>query len=129
MGVLIGPVIPAINDHEIPRIIEAAVAAGASFASYNFLRLPGAVRPVFEAWLTEHFPDRREKVLGQIQDFRGGAMNSATFGERMRGTGAAAERLSQLFHAICRRHGIDGQWPTLSTANFRRVEKGQGELF
>lgn len=129
VGVLMGPVIPAINDHEMPRIVEAAVAAGASFASYTFLRLPGAVRPVFEAWLARHFPERQEKVLGQIRSFRDGAMNSSEFGERMKGSGAAAERLSQLFHAVCRRHGIEGQWPKPSAAHFRRVERGQGELF
>ncbi len=129
VGVLIGPVIPAINDHEIPHILAAAVAAGASFASYNFLRLPGAVLPIFDDWLTRHFPDRKEKVLGQIRSFRDGAMNSVEFRERMRGTGAAADRLSQLFHAVCRRHGIDGQWPQPSAAHFRRVEAGQTELW
>lgn len=129
VGVLIGPVIPAINDHEIPRIIDAAVSAGASFASYTFLRLPGAVLPVFEGWLARHFPDRQEKVLGQIRAFRDGALNRSDFKERMRGKGPAADRLSQLFHAICRRHGIEGQWPKPSAAHFRRVERGQGELF
>ena len=129
VGVLIGPVIPAINDHEIPQIIAAAVEAGATFASYNFLRLPGAVAPIFENWLTRHFPDRKEKVLGQIRTFRDGALNSAEFRERMRGTGPVADRLSQLFHMICRRHGIDGHWPKPSAAHFRRVEVGQKELW
>jgi DNA repair photolyase len=129
VGVLIGPVIPAINDHEIPRIVAAAVAEGASFASYNFLRLPGAVAPVFDEWLSRHFPDRREKVLAQVRSFRDGALNRSDFRERMRGTGPAADRLSQLFHTVCRRHGIDGRWPELSTAHFRRIEPGQRELW
>jgi DNA repair photolyase len=128
-GVLVAPVIPAINDHEIPRVIEAAAAAGASHASYVLLRLPLTVRPVFEEWLGRHFPDRQEKVLNQVRAFRDGALNTAEFGERMRGRGPAADRLRQMFEVACRRHGLARGFPGLNAAAFRRVERGQPELF
>ena len=129
VGVLCAPLIPAINDHEVPRLLEAAANAGATFASYTVLRLPLAVEPIFLDWLQRHFPDRRDKVLGQLRDFREGALNRSAFGERMRGTGAAADRLSQLFKLSARRHRLDHAWPEPSTAAFRRVLPGQPELF
>jgi DNA repair photolyase len=127
--VLCAPLIPAINDHEVPRLLEAAANAGATFASYTVLRLPLAVEPIFLDWLQRHFPDRRDKVLGQLREFREGALNRSDFGERMRGTGAAADRLSQLFKMSARRHRMDHAWPEPSTAAFRRVIPGQLELF
>jgi DNA repair photolyase len=129
VGILAAPMIPAINDHELPTIIKAAAEAGAAFASYTVLRLPLTVRPVFLEWLERHFPDRRDKVLNQLRDYRDGALNRSEFGERMRGTGAAADRLSQLFHVSIKRYGISDRWPEVSTASFRRVQKGQLEMF
>jgi DNA repair photolyase len=129
VGVLCAPLIPAINDHEVPRLLEAAANAGATFASYTVLRLPLAVEPIFLDWLQRHFPDRRDKVLRQLRDFRDGALNRSEFGERMRGTGAAADRLSQLFKVSARRHRLDHAWPEPSTDAFRRVIPGQLEMF
>lgn len=129
VGVLCAPMIPAINDHELPNLVKAAVEAGATFASYTLLRLPLAVRPVFIEWLERHFPERRDKVLNQLREFRDGQLNKSDFGERMRGTGAAADRLSQLFKVVAQRHGVLHQWPALNTSAFRRVQRGQQELF
>jgi DNA repair photolyase len=129
VGILTAPMIPAVNDHELPRLIAAGVEVGAQYAGYTVLRLPLTVRPVFLEWLKRHFPDRQEKVLNQIREFRDGALNRSEFGSRMRGEGPAADRLSQLFHVLCRRHGIEGRRPEISTASFRRVEAGQGDLF
>ena len=129
VGVLCAPMIPAINDHELPSLVKAAVDAGATFAGYTLLRLPLAVRPVFIEWLERHFPDRRDKVLNQLREFRDGQLNKSEFGQRMRGTGAAADRLSQLFKVAAQKHGIANKWPELSTAAFRRVQRGQQELF
>lgn len=129
VGVLCAPLIPAINDHEVPRLLEAAAGAGARFASYTVLRLPLAVKPIFLDWLERHFPDRKDKVLNQLRDFREGALNRSAFGERMRGTGPAADRLSQFFKVSARRHGLDTGWPQPSAAAFRRIEPGQLELF
>ncbi len=129
VGILMAPIIPAINDHEIPRVVEAAVRAGAAYASYTLLRLPLSVRPVFLEWLRRHFSDREAKVLGQLREFRDGGLNAAGFGDRMRGTGPAADRLAALFAVAKRRHGIGTAFPELSAAAFRRVEPGQPELF
>src|SRR5581483_38534 len=83
-GVLVAPVIPGLNDYEIPSVLEAAARAGARFAGYVILRLPHGVADLFTAWLERHFPDRKEKVLGRIRDLRGGRLNEPRFGRRMR---------------------------------------------
>ncbi len=129
VGVMVAPVIPALNDHEIPNLLAAAAEAGARYAGKVVLRLPLAVAPLFEEWLGRHFPDRKEKVLGQIRELRGGALNDPRFGSRMRGEGPRAEQLSQLFSVACRRAGLDRGGPELSVAAFRRVEPGQRELW
>ncbi len=128
-GVMIAPVIPGINDHEIPALVAAAAAAGATFASKVVLRLPHSVGPLFEDWLDRHFPDRKEKVLNQIRSLRGGELNDNRFGSRMRGEGPLAEQISKLFGVACRRSGLNSRHPELSTAGFRRMQPGQGELF
>ncbi|MBN8247595.1 MAG: PA0069 family radical SAM protein [Verrucomicrobia bacterium] len=129
VGVMIAPVIPAINDHEIPALLAAAGAAGARFAGKVVLRLPLAVAPLFEEWLDRHFPERKEKVLAQVRSARGGRLNDPRFGSRMRGEGPLADQWSQLFHVACRKAGIATRAPALSTAAFRRVTSGQGELW
>ncbi len=129
VGVLTAPVIPAVNDHEIPRLIEAAAAAGARFAGKVVLRLPLAVAPLFEDWLDRHMPDRKEKVLNQVRSLRDGKLNGSRFGSRMTGEGPAAERISMLFRVACQRAGIAGRWPELTTDNFRRREHDQAELW
>jgi DNA repair photolyase len=129
VGVSAAPMIPGLNDHELPKILEAAAGAGASFGFHTMVRLPGAVGPVFEDWLERHFPDRKEKVLNRIRECHGGALNSTTPRERMRGTGAYAEQVRQMFKATARRVGIRSGPAALKTDGFRRVIPGQGELF
>ncbi|MED5277728.1 MAG: PA0069 family radical SAM protein, partial [Verrucomicrobiota bacterium] len=82
-GVLVAPIIPAINDHEIPKIIAAAAEAGATSAGHVILRLPHAVAPMFGEWLDQHFPDRKDKVLNQVRSMRGGELYESQFGRRM----------------------------------------------
>jgi len=129
VGVMVAPVIPSVNDHEIPQLLAAAAAAGARHAGKVILRLPLAVAPLFEEWLGRHFPDRKEKVLNQIRELRSGQLNDARFGSRMRGEGPRAEQLSQLFAVSCRRAGLAFSGPELSTAHFRRREPDQGEFW
>ncbi|WP_193210762.1 PA0069 family radical SAM protein [Luteolibacter marinus] len=129
VGPSAAPLIPALNDHELPEILAAAKEAGASFAAYSMVRLPGAVAGIFETWLDRHFPDRKEKVLGRIRASRGGKLNTSTPGTRMRGTGEAAAATRALFHATCRRLGLATRPPELNGDAFRRVMPGQGELF
>ena len=83
VGVMAAPIIPGLTDHEVPAILKAAGEAGAQFAGYTIVRLPWAVAPLFEHWLDEHFPDRKEKILGRIRHLRGGEkLNDTTFGTR-----------------------------------------------
>ena len=120
VGVMVAPVIPGLTDHEVPAILQAAAEAGAQFAGYIVVRLPYAVAPLFERWLEEHFPDRKEKVLGRIRHLRGGErLNDPRFKSRMRGEGIFAEQISALFEVGCRRAGL-GQRPGLSTTAFQR---------
>jgi DNA repair photolyase len=120
VGVMVAPIVPAITDHEIPSILEAAAAAGAQTAGFTVMRLPGAVAGLFEAWLDRHFPDRKEKVLHRIRDLRGGKLNDSRFGSRMRGEGIFADQIRALFVSSRKRYGLDQPLPPLSSAAFRR---------
>ncbi|MBI2369661.1 MAG: PA0069 family radical SAM protein [Deltaproteobacteria bacterium] len=128
-GVLVAPVIPGLTDHELPSIIAAATKAGARFAGYVVLRLPHGVKDLFEQWLTQHFPDRKAKVLNRIRSLRGGRLNDPRFGSRMEGEGPWATQLAGLFALACRKAGIHEGTPTLSTAAFRRPSDPQLPLF
>src|SRR5438046_2866958 len=122
-GVMVAPIIPGLTDHEVPRILDACAKAGAQFAAYTIVRLPWAVAPLFEHWLEEHFPDRKEKILGRIRDLRGnGRLNNSQWRTRMTGEGIFAEQIGTLFKTGCRRAGI-GERPKLSTAAFRRTKE------
>jgi DNA repair photolyase len=129
VGVAIAPVIPGLNDHEIPRIIEAAAAAGASSAFMIPLRLPGAVEELFSDWLAAHYPDRKDKVLGRVRQIRGGQLNESAFGTRMRGQGEYAAQLRALFQVTARRHGLATRVPLLSSRHFRVPGVSQPRLF
>jgi DNA repair photolyase len=118
VGVLVAPVIPGLTDHEMPAILEAAVKAGAQWAGYVPLRLPFAVKELFETWLDQHFPDRKEKVLNRIRAIRGGRLNDPRYGTRMRGEGVFAEQLESFFAVSCRKAGLTGPRPELATASF-----------
>jgi DNA repair photolyase len=128
VGVLVAPVIPALTDHEMPGILEAASGAGASFAGHVPLRLPWAVKDLFERWLDDHFPKRKVKVLNRIRSLRGGRLNDPAFVTRLRGEGPFAEEMHRLFDIGCRKHGLAAR-PELSTAAFRRPQGRQLGLF
>jgi DNA repair photolyase len=87
------------------------------------------VGPLFEQWLAQHFPDRQAKVLHRIRAIRGGKLNDPRFGSRMRGQGIFAEQIQALFALACRKAGIDGRGPALSTAGFRVPSDSQLSLF
>ncbi|HSQ70481.1 MAG TPA: PA0069 family radical SAM protein [Steroidobacteraceae bacterium] len=106
VGVLLAPLIPALNDHEIERMLAAAKSAGARAAAYLLLRLPGELGELFSEWLYTHYPLRAERVLGLLSDLRGGRLNDPRFGHRMRGEGAYADLLAARFTAACRREGL-----------------------
>jgi DNA repair photolyase len=118
--------IPGLNDHELESILAAAAEAGARFAGYVLLRLPHEVEPIFQEWLNAQYPLKAGKVLSLIRQVRGGSLNDATFGRRMRGSGPIAALLAQRFAAACRRHGFTRESETrLETGKFR-VPAGPG---
>ncbi len=129
VGVMTAPVIPAINDHELPKLLAMASEAGARHAGYVVLRLPYANKALFEAWLEEHFPQRKEKVLNQLRSLRDGELNDSQFGRRMSGQGPFAGRIARLFEVSCRKSGLNQESLALSTAAFKRVALNQPELF
>ena len=112
----------------MPSILAAAKDAGAQWAGFVVLRLPWAVAPLFEQWLEEHFPDRKDKVLNRIRDLRGGKLYDAQWGVRGRGTGIFAEQIQALFDVTCRRVGLNEEHYELSTAAFRKPT-AQASLF
>ena len=99
--------IPALNDHELEAILQAAVAAGARHAGYIVLRLPLELKELFADWLAAHYPDRAKRVLSRVRDMRGGLLYRDGFGTRMKGTGPHAELLAKRFRVACRRLGIE----------------------
>lgn len=129
VGVMVAPVIPGLNDHEIPAILRAAADAGASWAGHIVLRLPHGVRELFDAWLAEHYPLRRERILHRIRTVRGGELSDPRFHARMVGQGLYAEQVHALFQSAARRCGLDAPRPTLSSAAFRPPGGRQLGLF
>jgi len=129
VGALVAPVIPGLTDHEMPAILRAAAGAGARFAGYVPLRLPYAVKELFERWLDDHFPDRKPKVLARLRDLRGGKLNDPRFGSRLRGEGIFAEEIRALFAIACRRAGIAEGRVELSADAFRRPHAAQLALW
>lgn len=129
VGVMLAPVVPGLTDHEMPAILKAAADAGATFAGYVPVRLPFAVKDLFQDWLSQHFPDRKEKILNRIRELRGGKLNDSNFGTRMTGEGIWAEQFKTLFEMAKRRAGITGDFPALSSAHFRSPSKAQLTLW
>jgi DNA repair photolyase len=125
VGILVAPVIPALNDHEMPAVLAAAKSAGAGWAGTEVLRLPLTVAPIFQEWLERNFPEKKDKVLGRIRAIRGGKLNDPRFGSRMRGEGIFADQISQMFHVACRKVGLPEDGPELSIAAFRKLEGAQ----
>ncbi|MBI1748147.1 MAG: PA0069 family radical SAM protein [Acidobacteria bacterium] len=128
-GVLVAPIIPGLNDHEIPAILSAAAKAGARNAGYTLLRLPYGLTDLFEQWLAQHYPEKKEKVLNRIRSMRGGRLNDPRFFTRLKGEGKMAELLVSLFRAGCLKAGIDNRRITLSADSFRKPGPAQPSLF
>jgi DNA repair photolyase len=128
-GVLVAPVIPGLTDEQMPDILKAAAAAGATFAGYTPVRLPYGVKDLFQNWLREHKPDRAEKILNRIRSMRGGKLNDSNFATRMRGEGLFADQIENLFELSARRAGLQTHYPAMSSAAFRRPGTRQLGLF
>ncbi|XZE53775.1 PA0069 family radical SAM protein [Planctomycetaceae bacterium SH139] len=128
VGVMTAPIIPGLNDSEIPRLLEAAKEAGAGTANYILLRLPLTVEPVFEEWLQRNRPLQAEKILSRVRATRGGKMNSSTWGERMVGQGEIAEQIKSLYRLLQRKHGLDGKLSAHNCSLFQPPLPKSGQL-
>ncbi len=122
------PIIPGLNDSEIPKLLEAARDQGASGAAYVLLRLPITVKPVFLDWLQRVCPTKKDRIVHLIQSTRQGKLNSAEFGKRMRGEGLVAEQIRQTFTVFRRKFGLDGPRRELSLEHFRPPVPTSGQL-
>src|SRR5262245_42478521 len=129
VGYLQAPMIPGLTDSEAPAIAMAAAKAGATFSGYVALRLPFAVKELFEQWLAQHCPDKKQKILNRVREIRGGKLNDPNFKTRMRGEGIYAEQMTKLFELGRKKSGITERWPKLTTEHFGRPGKDQLNLF
>lgn len=129
VGILVAPLIPGLNDEQIPKILESAADRGARYASYVLLRLPGAVEELFIDWVEDHFPNRKKRILGRLRELRDGKLNDVEFGRRMRGRGEWAKVFRQLFYNSLKDCGLHGSSPSHSTDHFRRLAGGQLSMF
>jgi DNA repair photolyase len=129
--VLMAPIIPGLNDSEIPAVLAAAKEAGAQDAGYTMLRLPWTVAPVFLEWLGRAQPLRAARVESRIRAVRGGKLNDSDFGSRMSGGGEIARQISDLFRIFAKKHELDGGLPAYDCTRFRPpMDKyGQRSLF
>jgi len=126
--VMVAPVIPALNDMEIERILDAAQAAGVKEAGYVLLRLPLEVRDLFREWLMANYPDRANHVFKLIRETRGGKDYDSTWGKRMKGTGPYAWMIGRRFEMACEKLGLNASKFSLSTAHFRAPKPGTEQL-
>jgi DNA repair photolyase len=129
VGYLQAPMIPGLTDSEAPALGAAAAKAGATFSGYVALRLPFAVKSLFEDWLEQNYPEKKNKVLGRVREIRGGKLNDPNFTSRMRGEGIYAEQMAKLFQLARKKSGITERWPKLTIEHFQRPGIDQLRLF
>jgi DNA repair photolyase len=118
VGVMIGPVIPGLNDHELQRILKMAASKGATFAAYTFVRLNGAIQLLFRDWLEKNYPDRADKVWHLIQDGHDGKVTDSRFGIRMKGEGPMADMIAQQFRKYTAAYGLNQDRWELDCSHF-----------
>jgi DNA repair photolyase len=127
-SVMVAPIIPAINDAEIERILDAAALAGVKQAGYVLLRLPLEVRDLFKEWLEGNYPDRAKHVFKLIRDMRGGKDYDSTWGKRMTGSGPYAWMIGRRFEAACERLGLNEETTSLTAEHFQPPMRGAEQL-
>lgn len=128
MGIMMGPMIPGLNDHEMQRIMKSAADAGATFTAYTFIRLNGAIKFLFHDWLYKNFPDRADKVWHMVEQSHEGKVNDSRWGLRMRGEGAIASIIAQQYKKYGKMYQMNEGEQGLDTTIFRRPGQ-QGSLF
>jgi DNA repair photolyase len=125
VGIMVGPIIPGLNDSEVPKILERASNAGATFHAHTILRLSYSLKDIFREWLTKNFPEKSERILKRVEMIRDGQLNDSSFGTRMTGIGAYADFMHTLFYQMCEKYGLNRSRDFLRTDLFKRP----GELF
>lgn len=128
MGIMMGPMIPGLNEHEMQRIMKAARDNGATFTAYTFIRLNGAIKLLFHDWLYKNFPDRADKIWHLIEQSHDGKVNDTRWGVRMRGEGSIAQMVAQQYKKYGKLYGMNAEEWSLDRTQFRRPG-GQGSLF
>jgi DNA repair photolyase len=126
--VLVAPIVPAVNDSEIERVLEAAYAAGASEAGYVLLRMPLEIKELFREWLATELPDRAKRVISIMRAMRGGKDYDARWFERQKGRGPYAEAIAQRFRLASRRLGLNARRITLRTDLFVRPARAGEQM-
>lgn len=129
VNVMMAPIIPSINSHEIMDLVKAVADAGASRAHYLVVRLNGAIGLLFEDWVHKNFPDRASKVLKQIRQLHDGQLSDSRIGVRMKGEGVMAKQIKDQFELACRKYLSDKEVRPYNTALFRPRKKDQLLLF
>jgi DNA repair photolyase len=125
----VAPLIPGLNDHEMPAILQAAADHGACAAAYSIVRLPHAVQDLFSDWLDRHAPAAKNKIMSAIASCHDGKLSGGGAGQRMRGSGPLAQLIGDQFRLYRTRHGLTDGWPTFSTAAFRSPHGRQQSIF
>jgi len=120
MGVMLGPMIPGLNEHELHNIVKAASEAGATFSAYTFIRLNGAIKLIFHDWLYKNFPDRADKVWHLIEASHDGKVNDSRWATRMRGEGNVAEMVAQQYRKYTAKYGLNHERLELDCSQFKR---------
>ena len=129
VNVNVAPIIPGLNDEEIPEILKHSAQRGAISAAYILLRLPYSIKDLFSNWLEREFPDRKEKILNKIKEMRDGKLNISEFGKRFKAKGEQANAIRELFYISCRKYGLNRREIEITAENFKRHETVQLELF
>ena len=127
VGIMNAPIIPGINHHETPKILQSAADSGARFASYTVVRLNGQIGKIFKDWLEKNFPDRASKVWHQVQELHDGKVNDTEFGRRIKGEGSIASIIKDLFEVSRKKYFKENKEFKLTTDHFRKG--GNYQLF
>ena len=127
--VMVAPIIPGLNDNEMPSVLKAAAAAGAKSASYNMIRLPLAVETVFMDWIKRHRPSHADKIESRLRSVRDGNLNQSEFRIRMRGTGPLADQISALFKITRQRCGMNTSLLESRTDLFQPPQSSTGQMY
>ncbi|WP_142784401.1 PA0069 family radical SAM protein [Changchengzhania lutea] len=129
VNVMLAPIIPSINSHEILALAETASKHGATSIGHTIVRLNGAIGEIFSDWIRKKLPDRAEKVLHQIEDCHGGRLNDSRYGTRMRGEGNIAKQINDLVRLARQKYFINQSMPKLNLDLHEQYKDGQLKLF